>query len=168
MVTGAPAKLVEGKNGSTMVVFSGDLDKAIASFIIATGAASMGKEVTMFFTFWGLNVIKKRNKPRVKKDIVSKMFDFMLPDHAGKLPLSQMQMFGMGPAMIKYIMKKKNVDTLEQLMENAMKLNVKFVACAMSLDLMGIKEEELLDGVEVAGVASYLAAADESNIDLFI
>ncbi len=164
----APAQLVEGKNGSTMVVFSGDLDKAIASFIIATGAASMGKEVTMFFTFWGLNVIKKRNKPSVKKDIISKMFDFMLPSHAGKLPLSQMQMFGMGPAMIKHIMKKKNVDTLEQLMENAMKLNVKIVACAMSLDLMGIKEEELLDGVEVAGVASYLAAADESNLDLFI
>lgn len=161
-------QLVEGKNGSTMVVFSGDLDKAIASFIIATGAASMGKEVTMFFTFWGLNILKKKNKPSVKKDFISKMFGFMLPNHAGKLPLSQMQMLGMGPKMIKYIMKKNNVDPLEQLMENALKMNVKIVACAMSMDLMGIKEEELLDGVEVAGVASYLAATEDSNLDLFI
>lgn len=156
------------KNGSTMVVFSGDLDKAIASFIIATGAASMGKEVTMFFTFWGLNVLKRKEKPKVKKNTIEKMFDFMLPSHTGKLPLSKMNMGGIGAKMIKYIMKTNNVDTLDQLIENAIKLNVKLVACAMSMDLMGIKKDELIDGVEIAGVASYLGAADESGLNLFI
>lgn len=156
------------KNGSTMVVFSGDLDKAIASFIIATGAASMGKEVTMFFTFWGLNVLKRTNRPRVKKNTLEKMFDFMLPSNTSKLPLSKMNMAGMGPKMIKHIMKKNNVDTLEQLIENALKMNVKVVACAMSMDLMGIKKEELIDGVEIAGVASYLGAADDAGLNLFI
>jgi CoA-disulfide reductase len=162
------ALATQAKNGSTMVVFSGDLDKAIASFIIATGAASMGKEVTMFFTFWGLNVLKRKEKPKVKKNTIEKMFDFMLPSHTGKLPLSKMNMAGMGPKMIKYIMKTNNVDTLDQLIENAIKMNVKVVACAMSMDLMGIKKEELIDGVEIAGVASYLGAADESGLNLFI
>lgn len=156
------------KNGSTMVVFSGDLDKAIASFIIATGAASMGKEVTMFFTFWGLNILKRKEKPKVKKNIIEKMFDFMLPSNTEKLPLSKMNMGGMGPKMIKHIMKTNNVDSLDMLIENAIKMNVKIVACAMSMDLMGIKKEELIDGVEVAGVASYLGAADESGLNLFI
>ncbi|SCJ97608.1 Coenzyme A disulfide reductase [uncultured Clostridium sp.] len=156
------------KNGSTMVVFSGDLDKAIASFIIATGAASMGKEVTMFFTFWGLNILKRKEKPKVKKNIIEKMFDFMLPSNTEKLPLSKMNMGGMGPKMIKHIMKTNNVDSLDMLIENAIKMNVKVVACAMSMDLMGIKKEELIDGVEVAGVASYLGAADESGLNLFI
>ena len=162
------AMAIDNKNSSTMVVFSGDLDKAIASFIIATGAASMGKEVTMFFTFWGLNILKRKDKPKVKKNIVEKMFDIMLPSNSGKLPLSKMNMGGIGPKMIKYIMKKNNVDTLEKLIENAIKMNVKVVACAMSMDLMGIKKEELIDGVEVAGVASYLGAADESGLNLFI
>lgn len=162
------ALATQAKNGSTMVVFSGDLDKAIASFIIATGAASMGKEVTMFFTFWGLNVLKRKEKPKVKKNTIEKMFDFMLPSHTGKLPLSKMNMAGMGPKMIKYIMKTNNVDTLDQLIENAIKMNVKVVACAMSMDLMGIKKEELIDGVEIAGVASYLGAADEAGLNLFI
>lgn len=156
------------KNGSTMVVFSGDLDKAIASFIIATGAASMGKEVTMFFTFWGLNILKRKEKPKIKKNIIEKMFDFMLPSNTEKLPLSKMNMGGMGPKMIKHIMKTNNVDSLDMLIENAIKMNVKVVACAMSMDLMGIKKEELIDGVEVAGVASYLGAADESGLNLFI
>lgn len=156
------------KNGSTMVVFSGDLDKAIASFIIATGAASMGKEVTMFFTFWGLNILKRKEKPKIKKNIIEKMFDFMLPSNIEKLPLSKMNMGGMGPKMIKHIMKTNNVDSLDMLIENAIKMNVKVVACAMSMDLMGIKKEELIDGVEVAGVASYLGAADESGLNLFI
>lgn len=162
------ALATQTKNGSTMVVFSGDLDKAIASFIIATGAASMGKEVTMFFTFWGLNVLKRKEKPKVKKNTIEKMFDFMLPSHTGKLPLSKMNMAGMGAKMIKYIMKTNNVDALDQLIENALKMNVKVVACAMSMDLMGIKKEELIDGVEIAGVASYLGAADESGLNLFI
>lgn len=127
------------KNGATLVVFSGDLDKAIASFIIATGAASMGKEVTMFFTFWGLNILKRKDKPNVSKDTMEKMFDIMLPSHTGKLPLSQMNMAGMGPKMINQIMKKHNVDDLDTLIKNAMDMGVKVVACTMSMDLMGIK-----------------------------
>ncbi|ALB45871.1 CoA-disulfide reductase [Clostridium beijerinckii] len=156
------------KNGATLVVFSGDLDKAIASFIIATGAASMGKEVTMFFTFWGLNILKSADKPSVSKDMMEKMFDFMLPAHPGKLSLSQMNMMGMGPAMIKQIMKKHNVDNLETLIKNAIDMGVKVVACSMSMDLMGIKKEEFIDGVEIGGVASYLGATEDSGLNLFI
>ncbi|UYZ37044.1 CoA-disulfide reductase [Clostridium beijerinckii] len=156
------------KNGATLVVFSGDLDKAIASFIIATGAASMGKEVTMFFTFWGLNILKSQDKPSVTKDIMEKMFDTMLPAHAGKLPLSQMNMMGMGPVMIKKIMKKHNVDSLETLIKNAIDMGVKVVACSMSMELMGIKKEEFIDGVEIGGVTSYLVSTEGSGLNLFI
>ncbi len=156
------------KNGATLVVFSGDLDKAIASFIIATGAASMGKEVTMFFTFWGLNILKSKDKPKVEKDTMEKMFDVMLPSHTGKLPLSQMNMGGMGPKMISQIMKKHNVDDLDTLIKNAIDMGVKVVACAMSMDLMGIKAEEFIDGVEIGGVASYLASTEDSGLNLFI
>jgi CoA-disulfide reductase len=166
----AEAKLADPgkKEGATLVVFSGDLDKAIASFIIATGAASLGKQVTMFFTFWGLNIIKRKDKPVVVKDTVAKMFDVMLPSHAGDLPLSKMQMAGMGPMMIKYIMKKNNVDSIDTLIKNALDMGVKVVACSMSMDLMGIRQEEFIDGVEIGGVASYLAATDDSGLNLFI
>ena len=156
------------KDGATMVVFSGDLDKAIASFIIATGAASMGKPVTMFFTFWGLNILKRKDKPSVSKDTMEKMFDIMLPSNTDKLPLSQMNMGGMGPKMIKQIMKKHNVDDIDTLIKNAMDMGVKVVACSMSMELMGIKAEEFIDGVEIGGVASYLGATEESNLNLFI
>ncbi|WP_297423668.1 CoA-disulfide reductase [Clostridium sp.] len=159
---------VAEKNGATLVVFSGDLDKAIASFIIATGAASMGKQVTMFFTFWGLNILKSASKPKVNKDAMEKMFDVMLPAHPGKLPLSQMNMMGMGPAMIKQIMKKHNVDSLETLIKNAIDMGVKVVACSMSMELMGIKKEEFIPGVEIGGVASYLGATEDSGLNLFI
>ena len=158
----------EEKEGATLVVFSGDLDKAIASFIIATGAASMGKKVTMFFTFWGLNILKKGTKENIKKEGMEKMFDMMLPSHAGKLPLSKMNMGGMGAKMIKGIMEKNNVDSLETMIENAIKLGIKLVACSMSMDLMGIKKEELIDGVEIAGVATYLGDTEKSGLNLFI
>ncbi|HWQ62529.1 MAG TPA: CoA-disulfide reductase [Negativicutes bacterium] len=166
----AEAKLAGAgkKEGATLVVFSGDLDKAIASFIIATGAASMGKQVTMFFTFWGLNIIKRKDKPLVVKDTIARMFDVMLPGHAGALPLSQMNMAGMGPMMIKHIMAKNNVDSIETLIKNAINMGVKVVACSMSMDLMGIKQEEFIDGVEVGGVASYLAATEDAGLNLFI
>ncbi|HEX9027152.1 MAG TPA: CoA-disulfide reductase [Clostridium sp.] len=164
----ASSPQVAEKNGATLVVFSGDLDKAIASFIIATGAASMGKEVTMFFTFWGLNILKSKDKPSVVKDTMEKMFDVMLPAHPGKLPLSQMNMMGMGPAMIKQIMKKHNVDDLETLIKNAIDMGVKVVACSMSMDLMGIKKEEFINGVEIGGVASYLGSTEGSGLNLFI
>lgn len=156
------------KDGATLVVFSGDLDKAIASFIIATGAASMGKKVTMFFTFWGLSILKRKDKPKVEKKTIEKMFDAMLPGNSEKLPLSQMNMMGMGPAMIKKIMKDNNVDDLGTLIKNAIDMGVNVVACAMSMDLIGIKKEEFIDGVEIGGVASYLGAAEDSGLNLFI
>jgi peroxiredoxin family protein/TusA-related sulfurtransferase len=156
------------QDGATLVVFSGELDKAIAAFIIATGAASMGKHVTMFFTFWGLSILKKKDKPAVAKDTMEKMFDFMLPGSAGSLPLSSMNMGGMGPLMIKHIMEKHNVDDIDTLIKNALNMGVKVVACAMSMDLMGIKAEEFMDGVEIGGVATYLASTEDSGLNLFI
>lgn len=168
LVTAVSNTVAVEKNGATLVVFSGDLDKAIAAFIIATGAASMGKEVTMFFTFWGLNILKRKNRQKVNKDIMEKMFDIMLPSHTDQLGLSKMNMGGMGPKMIKQIMKKHNVDDLDTLIKNAIDMGVKVVACAMSMELMGIKQEEFIDGVEIAGVAAYLGAADQSGLNLFI
>ena len=151
-----------------MIVFSNDLDKAIASFIIANGAASMGRKVTMFFTFWGLNILRNPNGPGVKKDLISKMFGFMMPKGSKKLTLSKMNMAGMGPKLIRYLMNKKNIFSLEELMSQAQKSGVEFVACNMSMDLMGIKKEELIDGVAIGGVASFLGSAEESDMSLFI
>ncbi len=154
--------------GKTIIVFSGDLDKVIASFIIANGAAAMGRPVTMFFTFWGLNVLRKGNKVKVSKTFIESMFGGMMPRGVGKLKLSQMHMLGMGTSMIKNIMKKKNVDSLEELVKKAMDNGVKMIACTMSMDLMGIKKEELIDGIDYAGVGTYLGDAEESNVNLFI
>ncbi len=156
------------KTDKAMVLFSGDLDKALAAFIIANGAAAMGRNVTIFFTFWGLNVLRKPEKISVKKTVLEKMFGFMMPRGSGKLTLSNMNMLGMGTGMIKYIMKQKNVDTLETLINNALNNGVKLVACAMSMDLMGIKQEELIEGAELGGVASFLAASERSDSTLFI
>ncbi|RKD75289.1 peroxiredoxin family protein [Sinobaca qinghaiensis] len=159
----------ETKNGTTMVVFDGDLDKAIASFIIATGAAAMGKNVTMFFTFWGLNVLRKDNViSGSDKTMMEKMFGKMMPRGPEKLALSKMNFGGMGPKMMKKMMKNHNVSSLKEMIEMAQDLDVKMVACTMSMDVMGLKEEELIDGLDYAGVASYLAEAEESNINLFI
>ncbi|MFH0975117.1 MAG: FAD-dependent oxidoreductase [Spirochaetota bacterium] len=156
-------------NDKAIILFSGSLDKAIAAFIIANGARSMGRKVTMFATFWGLNVLKRKIKPtKLKKNIIEKMFAIMLPKYAGKLPLSQMNMMGMGPAMIKGIMKSHNVDQLETMIADAIRSGVKIIACQMSMDLMGIKPEELIDGLEIAGVASFLEAAEKSDTTLFI
>ncbi len=141
-------------DGKTIIVFSGDLDKVLASFIIANGAAAMGRPVTMFFTFWGLNVLRKANKVKVQKSFIEAMFGGMMPRGSTKLKLSKLNMGGMGTAMMKMIMKKKNVDSLETLIQKAMKAGVKIVACTMSMDIMGIKEEELLDGIELAGVGA--------------
>lgn len=154
--------------GKTMVVFSGDLDKVLASFIIANGAAAMGRPVTMFFTFWGLNALRKPEKQSVKKTFVEKAFGAMMPRGVKRLKLSKMNMAGMGTAMMKKVMKDKHVDSLEALMKQAMANGVKLVACTMSMEVMGITKEELIDGVELAGVASYLGDAEESNVNLFI
>lgn len=155
-------------NNKTMVCFSGDLDKAIASFIIANGALAMGRKVTMFFTFWGLNIIRKSDKVKVKKDFVSNMFGGMMPRGADNLKLSKMNMGGMGAGMIKGLMKKNNVPLLDELIQQAVEGGARLIACNMSMDLMGIKEEELIDGIEFGGVAAYLDAAEDANLNLFI
>ena len=162
---GQEGVLKETKDGATMVVFSGDLDKVLASMIIASGAAAYGKKVTIFFTFWGLSILKKQ---KVKKSGLAKLFDIMLPSKANNLPLSQMNMGGMGASMIKYIMKQKNVDSLPDMIEQAHQLGVKFVACTMSMDLMGIEKEELFDFVEYGGVATFIGDSEQANMQLFI
>lgn len=153
--------------GQTIVVFSNDLDKALAAFIIANGAKASGHDVTLFFTFWGLNVLRKSNV-KVKKSFIDKMFGFMMPQGADKLTLSKMNMGGMGSAMMKWVMKNKNISTLNELISQAQAQGVKFIACQMSMDVMGIKKEELIDGVEIAGVAKYIAESSNSNSNLFI
>lgn len=152
----------------TLIVFSDDLDKALASFVIANGAASTGKKVTMFFTFWGLNVIKKRRKPAVSKDLFGRMFGWMLPAHSGQLKLSKLNMGGAGSRMMRMIMKRKRIESLESLMASAREAGVEMIACTMSMDVMGIAAEELLDGVTLGGVATYLERAEEANVNLFI
>lgn len=161
-------KVLGGADNKTLIVFSDDLDKALASFVIANGAASTGKKVTMFFTFWGLNVIKKRRKPSVSKDLFGKMFGWMLPSHSGKLKLSKMNMGGAGSWMMRLIMKKKHIDSLESLITQAAENGVEMIACTMSMDVMGVKKEELMDNVTLGGVATYLERAEEANINLFI
>lgn len=151
-----------------MVVFSGDLDKAIASFIIANGAASMGKKVTMFFTFWGLNILRKHEKVSVQKGFMDKMFGFMMPRGSKRLKLSKMNMMGMGGKMIRKVMKDKNVTSLEELIQSAIDSGIEIVACQMSMDVMGLKQEELIDGVKIGGVGYYLGEAEDSNVNLFI
>ncbi len=161
-------RTVERGDNKTIIVFSDDLDRALASFVIANGAASMGKKVTMFFTFWGLNVIKKQDKPRTQKTLMDRMFGLMMPNHAGKLPLSNMNMGGIGRTMMKKRMKSKNVDALDVMINTAIRSDVQMLACQMSMDVMGVNHEELIDGVRVGGVANYLEEAESSNLNLFI
>ncbi len=155
-------------DGKTIIVFSGDMDKVLASFVIANGAAAMGRPVTMFFTFWGLNVLRKPEPQNIKKPFIDAMFGKMMPRGVNKLKLSKMNMGGMGTAMMRKVMKDKNIDSLEDLIKMAMDNGVKMIACTMSMDVMGIKKEELIDGVELAGVGAYLGDAEESNVNLFI
>jgi len=152
----------------TIIVFSGDLDRAMAAFIIANGAAAMGDEVTMFFTFWGLNILRKPEKVAAKKSFLQAMFGAMMPRGASRLGLSQMNFGGMGAGMMKKAMKARNVASLPDLIATAREQGVKMVACTMSMDVMGFTEAELIDGLEFAGVASYLGEADEANVNLFI
>ena len=155
-------------NNKTLIVFSDDLDKALASFVIANGAASTGRKVTMFFTFWGLNVIRKEHADVVKKDTMSKMFGMMMPAGSRKLSLSKMNMMGMGTRMMRKVMRNKQIDSLESLIEQARNNGVEFIACQMSMDVMGITKEELIDGVNVGGVATYLERAEDANVNLFV
>ncbi len=156
------------QNDKTFVVFSGDLDKTIAAFIMANGAAAMGRKVTMFFTFWGLNILRKASRVRVKKTFIEKMFGFMMPRGTPRLGLSRMNMGGAGAKMIRAIMKQKGISSLEELVESAKAHGVRIVACQMSMDIMGIHQEELLDGVELGGVSTFLGSGEESDMSLFI
>jgi len=163
----APAGTAMGQN-KTMVIFSGDLDKGLAGCIIANGVIASGHQASMFFTFWGLNLLRKNHPVRVRKNLIEKMFGWMMPRGTERAKLSHMHMAGMGTAMIKGIMKKKNVDSLPVMLQTAIDNGVRVQACQMSMDLMGIKREELIDGVEVVGVATMLAASDDSNAVIFI
>lgn len=154
--------------GKTLIMFSDDLDKALATFVLANGAAATGQKTTIFFTFWGLNVIKKVSKPKVKKDIFGRMFGMMLASSSLKLHLSKMSMFGIGDRMMRYIMKQKGIGSLESLRQQALDNGVEFIACQMSMDVMGVKREELMDEVTVGGVATYMDRADNANVNLFV
>lgn len=153
---------------TTIVLFSGDYDKAMAAYIIANGAAAYDHEVTIFHTFWGLNALRKDENISVKKSFMEKIFGKMMPRGADKMGLSKMHFAGMGPKMIKGVMKKHNSLPLPQLIEMAQEQDVKLVACTMTMDLLGLKEEELLDSIDYAGVAAYLADAEDGNVNLFI
>lgn len=157
-------------NKTTIVLFSGDYDKAMAAYLIANGAAAYDHEVTIFHTFWGLNALRKDEEALlpVKKSFIEKMFGKMMPRGADKMGLSKMNFAGIGPKMIKDVMKKHNAVPLPQLIEMAQEQDVKLVACTMTMDLLGLQKEELLDGIELAGVATYLGEAQQGRVNLFI
>jgi peroxiredoxin family protein len=152
----------------TIIVFSGDYDKLMAALIIANGAAAMGDDVTLFFTFWGLNALRKEQKVKAKKKTLQSMFGMMMPRGINKLGMSKMNFAGMGPKMMNMVVKSEGAMTLQQLLDAAIEQGVKLVACTMTMDLLGFKKEELLDNIEYAGVAAYLGEADEANVNLFI
>lgn len=156
------------KKKTTIVLFSGDYDKAMAAYIIANGAAAYDHEVTIFHTFWGLNALRKDEPIAVKKNFKEKMFGKMMPRGAEKMGLSRMNFAGVGPKMIKDIMKKHNALPLPQLIEMAQEQDVKLVACTMTMDLLGLHKDELLDNIVYAGVAAYLGDAQDGNVNLFI
>ena len=162
--------LVEGQAAEdrvALIVFSGDLDRVLAAFIIATGAAAMGQQVSMFFTFWGLSVLKK-DKQLSGKSLFQRMMTLMTPGSSESLPVSKMNYFGAGAKMLRVMMKQKNVSSLEEMISLARELGVRMIACEMSRDLMGIKDSELVAGLESGGVASFLADALKSRTSLFI
>ena len=156
------------KDRKTFVIFSNDLDKVMAGFVIANGALAMGSEVSMFFTFWGINALRKPGPQAAGKGLLDKMFGWMMPKGPGALTLSKMHMMGMGTAMMKMVMKQKNVDSLPALIASARAGGAKLVVCTMSMDVMGIKPGELVDGLEYGGVGAFLGEADQSNMTLFI
>ncbi|TDL63048.1 hypothetical protein E2R56_28040 [Rhodococcus qingshengii] len=156
------------KKRTTIVLFSGDYDKAMAAYIIANGAAAYDHEVTIFHTFWGLNALRKDEDIQVKKGFIENMFGKMMPRGAEKMGLSKMNFAGFGPKMIKDVIKKHNAMTLPQLIEMAQEQDVKLVACTMTMDLLGLQDKELIENIEYAGVAAYLADAEKGNVNLFI
>lgn len=162
---GRPA---EARGRKTLIVFSDDLDRALATFVIANGAAAAGKPVTLFFTFWGLNVIKKRSRPAAAKDFMARMFGWMMPAHSGQLPLSKLDMWGIGRRMMRRRMEQKGIDSLEAMIRQAVDNGIEMIACTMSMDVMGVTKDELLDGVKFGGVATYLERAAGADLNLFV
>jgi peroxiredoxin family protein len=156
------------KKRTTIILFSGDYDKAMAAYIIANGAAAYDHEVTIFHTFWGLNALRKDELISLKKGFLEKMFAKMMPRGSDKMGLSNMNFAGMGPKMIKHVIKKHNAMSLPNLIELAQEQEIKLIACTMTMDLLGLQKEELLEGIEYAGVAAYLAEAEDGNVNLFI
>ena len=152
----------------TLIVFSNDMDKAMAAFILATGAASSGMQVTMFFTFWGLSLLRKTNPAPQSRTLVEKLFGWMLPRGADDATLSKMNFMGAGTMMMKGIMRKKRMPRLGEFLTMALSLGVKIVACTTSMEMMGIKKGDLIDGLDIGGVTTYLGAAHDSGINLFI
>jgi len=155
-------------DAATIVVFSGDLDKVLAGFVIATGAAAAGLETSMFFTFWGLSVLKKKGAAGGPKNVLERMFGMMTPASSESLPTSKMNYFGVGAVMLRKMMKDKQIATLEELIGIARDMDVKMIACTMSMDAMGVSKEELVDGLTYGGVATYMADAVRSRVTLFI
>jgi len=162
------AKLEKNSSQLTMVLFSGDFDKVFAAFIIATGALAMGKKVSMFVTFWGLDAIKKPVMKTAGRQLLEKMVLWMRPKGPNKLGTSKMNFGGIGPRLFRYMMGKKNIEPLPSLMEMAREMGIKIIACQMSMDVMGIKKEDLLDGIEFGGVATFLSDSFASNTTLFV
>ena len=153
---------------AALVVFSGDLDKVFAAFVIATGAAAAGLETSMFFTFWGLAALKKKGAVGGPKSIMERMFALMTPSSSESLGTSKMNFFGMGAVMLRKMMADKQIVSLEELLQLARDLGVKMIACTMSMDAMGVSKAELVDGLEYGGVATYMADAVNSRVTLFI
>lgn len=157
-----------GKKKTTIILFSGDYDKAMAAYIIANGAAAYEHDVTIFHTFWGLNALRKENQVPVKKGLMEKIFGKMMPRGADRMGLSKMNYGGMGPKMIKNVIKKHNAMPLPQLVEMAQEQGIKLLACTMTMDLLGLQKEELIDDLDYGGVAAYIGESEEGNITLFI
>jgi len=155
-------------DAATIIVFSGDLDKVLAAFVLATGAAAAGLQTSMFFTFWGLAALKKKGAAGGPKNIMEKMFAVMTPSSSESLGTSKMNYFGMGAVMLRKMMKDKQIATLEELMALAREMDVKMIACTMSMDAMGVSQEELQDGLTFGGVATYMADAVRSRVTLFV
>lgn len=153
---------------TTIILFSGDYDKAMAAYIIANGTAAYDHDVTIFHTFWGLNALRKDRKVKVKKGFLEKLFANLMPRGAKRLGLSRMNFAGLGPKLIQYVIKKHQAMTLSDLMQMAQEQGVKLVACTMTMELLGLKEEELLENIDFAGVAAYLSEAEKGNVNLFI
>jgi peroxiredoxin family protein len=158
-----------GSKKLTIVVFSDYLDRVMASFIIATGAASMGFDVVMFFTFWGLNVLKKNRGPIPARGFLRKMMGRMNRGGTERLPLSRMDMYGIGRKLMKKFMRESHMPSVDELLVMAKSMGVKMIACTTSMGVMGVPEESLRPEVDaIAGVATYLGHASEGNINLFI